>query len=140
MRHYVSPTCWYVYDMTKMKKMTLPALLIIWLYIKLIKWKIRKISTPLRLSCFSAPPPLLQLPSSHNHPSSLIFHPIISVLLKILFITLIKASIAATKWKKMKFGQKKEDKLVMKTEGSKTWVSILKIGEEALQLSLQIWL
>ena len=62
----------------------------------------------------------LQLPSSHNHPSSLIFHPIISVLLKILFITLIKASIAATKWKKMKFGQKKEDGLVMKTEGSKT--------------------
>ena len=61
-----------------------------------------------------------QLPSSHNHPSSLIFHPIISVLLKILFITLIKASIAATKWKKMKFGQKKEDGLVMKTEGSKT--------------------
>ena len=62
----------------------------------------------------------LQLPTSHNHPSSIIFHPIISVLLKILFITLIKASIAATKWKKMKFGQKKEDKLVMKTEGSKT--------------------
>ena len=59
-------------------------------------------------------------PSSHNHPSSLIFHPIISVLLKISFITLIKASIAATKWKKMKFGQKKEDGLVMKTEGSKT--------------------
>ena len=62
----------------------------------------------------------LQLPNSHNHPSSLISHPIISVLLKILFTTLIKASIAATKWKKMKFGQKKEDGLVMKTEGSKT--------------------
>ena len=61
-----------------------------------------------------------KIPSFHNHPSSLIFHPIISVLLKILFITLIEASIAATKWKKMKFGQKKEDKLVMKTEGSKT--------------------
>ena len=83
MRHYVSPHA-DIY-MTWQKS---SALLIIWLYIKLIKWKIRKISTPLRLSCFIAPP--LQLPSSHNHPSSLIFHPIIEILLKILFITIIK--------------------------------------------------